>query len=232
MENISSLSNNNPNASESTDYDCFVCFDLMCEPSKTPCGHYMCLTCLENVLLLKPNCPFCRTPVSADFTPTLDKDKQKEVRAKQAAKFKEKMKEISLMRQQCDRITLVYGNTHQFVNTMGSHNHHAWTAFVKLADSKMVSTKFIKKVIFKLHPTFRNPERETRGPVFEVSCVGWGIFRIPIIIHWQDWLEKEPTRLDHFLSFDGNGEHHSATIKFNKPLFKPVEQDWENDDEI
>ena len=231
MENNPSISNNQ---SEPSDYDCFVCFDLMCEPSKTPCGHYMCLGCLENVLLLKRNCPFCRTEVPQNFEPTLDKDKQKEVRAKQAAKFKEKMKEITEMRQKCDNLTLVYGNTHKIVNMVGSQNHHSWTAFVKLADTKLVSSRFIKKVVFKLHPTFRNPERECRSGPYEVACVGWGVFRIPIVVFWQDWLEKEPTMLSHFLSFDGNGEYSSVNVKFGKSLFKPVEYDWENEveDEI
>jgi len=231
MENNPSISNTSV---EPSDYDCFVCFDIMCEPSKTPCGHYMCLGCLENVLILKRNCPFCRTEVPNGFEPTLDKEKQKEVRAKQTARFKEKMKEIALMRQQCDNLTLVYGNTHQIVNMVGSSNHHSWTAFVKLADAKLVQSKFIKKVVFKLHPTFRNPEREVRAPSYEIGCVGWGVFLIPITVHWQDWLEKEPTKFNHYLSFYGNGESNSTKIKFDKPLFKPIEQGWEDgiEDEI
>lgn len=40
----------------------------------------------------------------------------------------------------------------------------------------------IKKVIFELHPSFKNPTRVVDSPPFTLSECGWGEFKIDITI--------------------------------------------------
>ena len=220
MENNPSLANT---AGDQLDNDCFICLDIMCEPAKTPCGHYLCLSCLSNVLALKRKCPFCRADIFESFRPKVDKPRQRQIMKLRPEQFTKRMQEIRKMRQACDQIVISYGNDHEIVSSESSHNHHSWTAFVRLQDAKLDINNFIKKVVFKLHPTFHRPIREVNKAPFEVGCLGWGIFLIPITIYWQDWLEKEPTKMNHYLSFNGAGESHTDLIKFNKPVLKSLD---------
>jgi len=220
MENNFDLSNRK---SEISDYDCFVCFELMVEPSKLPCNHFLCLGCLNNVLLLKRNCPFCRSPVPESFNPVIDKVKETEIQTTHAELYEKRMEEIKIRRLAQDTLTLIYGNTHEIVHAPNSHNQHSWTAFVKLSDNTLDIKKYIKKVVFNLHPTFHRPVREVRKAPFQIGCLGWGVFLIPITVHWQGWLEMPPTELEHFLSFDGNGNHSTTQIKFEKSIFEEQE---------
>ena len=45
---------------------------------------------------------------------------------------------------------------------------------------------FISKVIFSLHPDFKEPERVVEKPPFEVTETGWGEFNVGIRIIFTD----------------------------------------------
>ncbi|KAH8096676.1 yeats family protein [Cristinia sonorae] len=68
---------------------------------------------------------------------------------------------------------------------------HRWTVAVRSAasvpDSDIVGgaddlSYFIKRVSFKLHDTYQNPNRNVDKPPFEVSETGWGEFEVTIRI--------------------------------------------------
>lgn len=210
--------------SDYSDDDCYICFDVMWEPTKTPCNHYLCLNCLENVLRYKRNCPLCRTDVPISFKPVIDKERQKEIRNKQKTQISGHMKLLKMQKIFCDTLTLTYGNTHKVVNS-STENIHAWSTFVRLADNKLDISRYIKKVVFVIHPTFKDPVIEVTEAPFRLTRIGWGTFPVGISIHWQPWLEKGVTKFAHDLSFEGNGDSKTETIKFSKSIFQDEEDD-------
>jgi len=81
-----------------------------------------------------------------------------------------------------------------------------------------------------LHTTFPDPRREFYHEPFELQCEGWGVFEIPITIHWQSWLEKQPTKINHMLSFDGNGDRNTVVVKFKKSIYQTMEEERNGDE--
>lgn len=43
--------------------DCHVCYNIMLDPTTTPCGHTFCRNCLARVLDHSSHCPVCRRPL-------------------------------------------------------------------------------------------------------------------------------------------------------------------------
>jgi hypothetical protein len=78
--------------------------------------------------------------------------------------------------------------------------------FEGLSDSKsdkidLKDADVIKKVLFKLHPTFRQPNIYVEKAPFELSRIGWGTFGVGIVIEFQDNLKMDKLELEHNLSF-------------------------------
>ena len=51
--------------------DCHVCYNIMCDPVTTPCGHTFCRRCLARVLDHSSLCPVCRRHLT--LPPSLDR---------------------------------------------------------------------------------------------------------------------------------------------------------------
>lgn len=47
------------------DFECSLCFRLLCKPVSTPCGHTYCKQCLFSGLKFRLNCPLCRTKLES-----------------------------------------------------------------------------------------------------------------------------------------------------------------------
>ncbi|KAI0797126.1 yeats family protein [Abortiporus biennis] len=92
---------------------------------------------------------------------------------------------------------IIYGNTAVVLtqkerDALPTPDHtHRWTVAVRSAasvpDSDIVGgaddiSYFIKRVTFKLHDTYSNPNRSIDKPPFEVSETGWGEFEVQIRI--------------------------------------------------
>lgn len=60
-------------------------------------------------------------------------------------------------------------------------------------------SKFIKKIIFKLHDTYVNPSRSIESPPFEVTETGWGEFEITIRIFFVPEANEKNIQLYHHL---------------------------------
>ena len=74
---------------------------------------------------------------------------------------------------------------------------HKWCAYVRGVQNEDISN-FIKEVHFKLHDSFKNPERIITSWPFELYEVGWGEFDIRIKIYLIDETLK-PIDLIHSL---------------------------------
>jgi len=208
------------------DSECGICLNLMVEPAKVPCGHYFCIECLEKVLINNRKCPFCRKDVSLNFQPKIDVKMQQEIAKNHPTEYKKRVEELKAQRAlelQKVKLVLQYGNTHREVNAQNG-NSHDWTAFVKSAHGNVDISKFIEQVEFKLHPTFHNPVRICKKQPYKVSCLGWGTFWIPITIYWKPELEMGHTELNHYLSFNGEGEWHTVTIEIEKEKLEKLEK--------
>ncbi|KAI0787123.1 yeats family protein [Irpex lacteus] len=94
---------------------------------------------------------------------------------------------------------IIYGNTAVVLNqkereALPTPDHtHRWTVAVRSAasapDSEIVGgaddlSYFIKRVTFKLHDTYANPNRNVDKAPFEVSETGWGEFEVQIRINF------------------------------------------------
>jgi len=85
---------------------------------------------------------------------------------------------------------------------------HRWTVAVRSAASAPEGNQtggaddlsyMIKKVTFKLHDTYTQPNRVIEKPPFEVTETGWGEFDIPIRIHFVSEAIEKPINILHHL---------------------------------
>lgn len=45
------------------EFNCSICWNLMCQPVTAPCGHTFCKHCLQSSLKRKRECIMCRAPI-------------------------------------------------------------------------------------------------------------------------------------------------------------------------
>ncbi len=64
-------------------------------------------------------------------------------------------------------------------------NTHKWNAFVRSGDSQQQLEKIVKKVVFNLHETFKNPTRTCTTQPYCVKESGYGQFEFPIDIYFH-----------------------------------------------
>lgn len=58
---------------------------------------------------------------------------------------------------------------------------------------------YVKKVHFKLHESYNNPNRIVTKPPYELTETGWGEFEIVIKIYFHDANERPVSLLNIFL---------------------------------
>ncbi|KAJ3090650.1 YEATS domain-containing protein 4 [Quaeritorhiza haematococci] len=93
-----------------------------------------------------------------------------------------------------------------------SHTHR-WTVYVRGLHGEDISY-YVKKVLFKLHDSFPNPNRIVDKHPFEVSETGWGEFEIPIKVFFNDSAER-PVTLYHHLQLYPKDE---LALQSKKPV--------------
>ncbi|CAG8818147.1 34877_t:CDS:2, partial [Gigaspora margarita] len=115
---------------------------------------------------------------------------------------------------------IVYGNTASLLpqkKVPDSDHTHKWTVTVKGINGQDLG-HFIKKVTFKLHETYSNPQRVVEHPPFEITETGWGEFELSIKLQFIEGSEK-PVTLYHNLrlhSYEDDGS--ISTSSKNKPV--------------
>ncbi|EGC36851.1 hypothetical protein DICPUDRAFT_150634 [Dictyostelium purpureum] len=70
----------------------------------------------------------------------------------------------------------------------GLTHTHRWTAYLRGMNNE--DLPFIKRVVFHLHSSFKNPNRVVETPPYEISETGWGEFDLKITLHFTDPNEK------------------------------------------
>ncbi|KAF6036914.1 Gas41 [Bugula neritina] len=120
---------------------------------------------------------------------------------------------------------IVYGNiAKHFGKKREEDGHtHQWTVIVKPYNNEDMSS-FVKKVIFKLHESYTNPNRVVTKPPYEVTETGWGEFEVVIKIHFQDPNERPvtiyyPLKLFHTESTAVLGKKHLVNEVYDELVF-------------
>lgn len=136
------------------------------------------------------------------------------------------MKHIKAEEAKMLKIKITYGNTCKKtypgvknLTAKQEKNEFTWEAYCDFGLSREVCESLIKEVVFKLHPTFKNPVRTVKKWPYTFRTSGWGTFDLPIIIKWKDHLNMEDLKLEHYVSFDieNNGKSNVYALKIIKP---------------
>jgi len=104
--------------------------------------------------------------------------------------------------------SIVYGTISFYQGKKAEEqSSHKWACYVRARDDLSV---YLKKVVFTLHPSFKEAQRTVDRPPFEVCEIGWGEFDITIQLHFHDPREKK-LELSHFLRlYPQSGESQST----------------------
>ncbi|CAI2180276.1 15297_t:CDS:2 [Funneliformis geosporum] len=117
---------------------------------------------------------------------------------------------------------IVYGNIATLLpqkKIPDSDHTHKWTVSVKGLNNEDISS-FVKKVTFKLHETYANPQRVVEHPPFELTETGWGEFELTIKLQFVPESGEKPVMLYHNLRLHPYEEDGSiSTANKNKPVF-------------
>lgn len=94
---------------------------------------------------------------------------------------------------------VVYGNIARYFGKKREEDGHThqWTVYVKPFNNEDMSA-YVKKINFKLHDSYPNPNRVVTKPPYEVTETGWGEFEIIIKIYFNDPQER-PVTIYHLL---------------------------------
>jgi len=105
---------------------------------------------------------------------------------------------------------IIYGNmSKSFGKKREEDGHtHQWTVYVKPYRNEDMSS-YVKKVHFKLHDSYANPNRIVTKPPYEVTETGWGEFEIVIKIFFNDSVER-PATIFHVLKLFQHGQPTDA----------------------
>ncbi|XP_073838758.1 YEATS domain-containing protein 4 Gas41 [Musca autumnalis] len=89
---------------------------------------------------------------------------------------------------------IVYGNiARSFGKKREEDGHtHQWKVYVKPFHNEDMSV-YVKKVHFKLHESYANPNRIVTKPPYEITETGWGEFEVVIKIYFHDPTERPVT---------------------------------------
>ncbi|CCG82063.1 Transcription initiation factor TFIID subunit 14 [Taphrina deformans PYCC 5710] len=102
----------------------------------------------------------------------------------------------------------------------GVYPMREWTCQVLMDDAQgnEITPPFIEKVIFKLHPTFTNPNKTVKKPPFKIIEEGWGEFEMHIALHYTDGGGSQTIAHDlNFQSGDRYEKPQKLTFKNPKP---------------
>jgi transcription initiation factor IIF auxiliary subunit len=142
---------------------------------------------------------------------------EEEIKSKHTNAYKSRLHEVSIERekfakQKIHRGRIYVGNRHQLVPTRNdSENIHQWTLFI---EPEGFENQIIEKVVVDLHPTFRPAQLTLTSAPFEVKRLGWGVFDIKIIIRFKQECNLGELEINHFLSFEGNGNFTEHEIDY------------------
>mmetsp|Transcript_10536 Transcript_10536/g.43548 ORF Transcript_10536/g.43548 Transcript_10536/m.43548 type:complete len:211 (+) Transcript_10536:78-710(+) len=99
------------------------------------------------------------------------------------------------------------------------NNSHKWTVYLRGAGGEDVDlSHVVSKVVFGLHPSFKQPQRVIESPPYEVTEMGWGEFEITITVHFHADANEKPLELTHALKLYEDGFQQGAAQSTKKPV--------------
>ncbi|KAH9400252.1 YEATS domain-containing protein 4 [Tyrophagus putrescentiae] len=85
---------------------------------------------------------------------------------------------------------VVYGNVSRYLGATREDGHtHEWTVYLKSYENEDMRG-YIRKVHFKLHDSYAEPNRIITDPPYRVSESGWGEFEVMIKVYYTDGSER------------------------------------------
>ncbi|KAG6651633.1 hypothetical protein I3843_06G121400 [Carya illinoinensis] len=148
----------------------------------------------------------------ATSEPRSPRPKIKMVKSEESDKriLNKKLKDVEIS------IPIVYGNVSFWLGKKASeYQSHKWTVYVRGATNEDIGV-VIKRVVFQLHSSFKNPTRVVESPPFELSEAGWGEFEIAITLYFHIDLCDKPLTLYHHLKL--YPEDESGPMSSKKPV--------------
>lgn len=128
---------------------------------------------------------------------------------------KKRMRDTELVMPVC------YGTCAYWLGKKADEYHsHKWTVYLRGPEHEDLSHA-IQKVVFNLHPSFKEPVRVLEKPPYEVTETGWGEFEIGIAVHFAEDAGEKP--LDLFAPLKLYADVESGEKKpqqKNKPVVK------------
>lgn len=94
------------------------------------------------------------------------------------------------------------------------------TRKISLEAENISDKEIIKKVTYKLHPTFTPSSVFVDEAPFKISRIGWGAFNITMIVEFHNHLNIEKVELDHQLNFTKTVSESQKTFLLNMGKFK------------
>ncbi|XP_010467598.1 PREDICTED: transcription initiation factor TFIID subunit 14-like isoform X2 [Camelina sativa] len=94
---------------------------------------------------------------------------------------------------------------------------HKWTVYVRGATNEDLGV-VIKRVIFHLHPSFKNPTRVVDSPPFALTECGWGEFKIDITVFLHTDVCEKKLDLSHVLKLNPENEYGSVPKSIKIPV--------------
>jgi YEATS domain-contaning protein 2 len=93
---------------------------------------------------------------------------------------------------------------------------HRWVIFLSLDNNATTTKKYIKKVIYHLHPAYKDNRVELPEHAYMLSRTAFGAFVIGCEIIFQEWTNLQPLRIDHLLNFVKQGKVYQRFINVYK----------------
>ena len=118
-------------------------------------------------------------------------------------------------------VPVCYGTCAYWLGKKADEYHsHKWTVYLRGPEHEDLS-HVIQKVVFNLHPSFKEPVRVLEAPPYEVTETGWGEFEIGITVHFVEDAGEKPLDLFAPLKLYADAETgEKKPQQKNKPVVK------------
>lgn len=102
-----------------------------------------------------------------------------------------------------------------FANTNFKGNHR-WIMFLSLNNDTYLTSKYIQKVVYHLHPIYKACRIEVSEPPFILARSAYVPFIMGIEIFFHTTTRLKPIRLDHIPLFETFGQITARKINLEK----------------
>ena len=204
--------------SEVRDHDCMVCYRLLIEPTRLPCSHVLCFTCVQEIIDFSALfCPLCRQEFPNTYRSAIDFMTLNEVRLKYPDDFLKEYaerKQSNQLEQMLARIKVKIGNLSSLASRgsglPGSKNRYEWTFFLKCDEYDI--SKIVQKVRLELPKEYQLGKVELQSP-FVFTGIGSSAFVLPLRVYWKPWVNLPIFSLKHQMKLDDFGVQGFFIVK-------------------